>query len=174
MTSKDDDHDYENDGTEQEKESPGFEVKKQEEEDNNKEEENDDNNNEAVAYATGRVVAYATGRVVTCVNRSTVPGEGAQELQQTQEQYIPCHINADQQAYPGDEGQIAIADMEMNSDTSTDNYSIVDHRNPDDIPTEKSSCATWTCTFCTVAITVVLVRVIIWSLFDDFFYEDED
>ena len=97
-----------------------------------------------------------------------------EELQQTQEQYIPCYTNADQQAYPGDEGQIAIADMEMNSDTSTDNYSIVDHRNPDDIPTEKSSCATWTCTFCTVAITVVLVRVIIWSLFDDFFYEDED
>ena len=116
MTSKDDDHDYEKGGTEQEKESPGFEEKKQEEEDNNKEEENDDNNNEAVAYATGRVVAYATGRVVTCVNRSTVPGEGAQELQQTQEQYIPCHINADQQAYPGDEGQIAIADMEMNSE----------------------------------------------------------
>jgi hypothetical protein len=68
MTSKDDDHDFEKGGTEQEKESPGFEEKKQQEGDNNKEEENDGNNNEAVAYATGRVVASATGRVVTCVN----------------------------------------------------------------------------------------------------------
>ena len=87
-----------------------------------------------------------------------------EELEQTQEQYIPCYINADQQAYPGDEGQIAIADMEMNSDTSTDNYSIVDHRNPDDIPTEKFSCATCTCFFCIAVALGVSTRIMIMSL----------
>ena len=97
MTSKDDDHDYENDGTEQEKESPGFEEKKQEEEDNNKEEENDDNNNEAVAYATGRVVAYATGRVVTCVNDDDDDDDANQDESCTykshfKDQSIPIYV----------------------------------------------------------------------------------
>ena len=110
--------------------------------------------NAPVAYATGRVVAYATGRVVTCVNRSTFPGEDAQDLQQTQEQHIPCHINADQQAHPGDEGQIAITDMEMNNTdiTITDNRSIMDSNPDDEIHQQLNVCV---CVFSIIIIVAM-------------------